>query len=352
MDHSRVRARLRHGRELAVVGSGEFLAKLAVLVGHIPIPGLAQQQTLCGLEAERLDVAAEDEQACQLLTAGGHAELGGLLDRADGVAPGVGQAHYLCLRGLGLKQVGGEIVARERMPDLAENLATVLDDDSFGIAFERVAEGVVGSHEEPTLATRLDNRLARPIRQCPSVVGPVDGIGRAGLAGEVGGAAAGDNHHLVLLLGHLVDRQDDRRGRHVDDSVHLVHVEPAAGDARPDVRLVLVVGGHNLHLQTMLLGREVLDRLLRGPDRTGTSQPGINAGLIVEHADPDHAVRDLGLRRRGRQQRGERKQLDAIVHPVSPLLWGYIWGVPFSARFHAFPSARRACTPAPVGVSS
>ncbi|MGN5478574.1 hypothetical protein ACTMU2_20825 [Cupriavidus basilensis] len=26
-------------------------------------------------EAERLDVAAEDEQTCQLLTAGGHAEL-------------------------------------------------------------------------------------------------------------------------------------------------------------------------------------------------------------------------------------------------------------------------------------
>ena len=80
----------------------------------------------------------------------------------------------------------------ERHVDAAEHLAAVRLDDRGGVALQRVAEGVIGGDEEPGVAARLDHRLAGAVGERIGVVGPMDGIGRAGLAGQVGGGGAGD----------------------------------------------------------------------------------------------------------------------------------------------------------------
>src|SRR3546814_10063542 len=67
------------------------------------------------------------------------------------------------------------------MPDGAEDLAATGDDGFAGLAFERMAEGVVGGQEEPRVAAVPDQRLAGAVREGGGVVGPVDAGGRARL---------------------------------------------------------------------------------------------------------------------------------------------------------------------------
>ena len=85
--------------------------------------------------------------------------------------------------------------------------------------------------------------LPVPCGERVGVVGPVDGVGRAGLAGQVRGRGARIEEDAVLLLDDRRDRERDAGIRHVDDHVDLVLVEPLARDADADVRLVLVVAG-------------------------------------------------------------------------------------------------------------
>ena len=58
-------------------------------IALIPIPGVGENETLRGLEPERVDVGDEDQEAGELLAALHDAELRGLLDGVDGVAAGV-----------------------------------------------------------------------------------------------------------------------------------------------------------------------------------------------------------------------------------------------------------------------
>src|SRR3546814_2213649 len=113
------------------------------------------------------------------------AELGCLLEGVDGVAAVIGEAEYLGAGGLRLQQERGEVAGAERMPHGTQHLATCRLDHGCGIALQRVAEGVVGCQEEPGVATGLDHRTAGAVGQRPGVVCPVDGMRRAGLAGDV-----------------------------------------------------------------------------------------------------------------------------------------------------------------------
>ena len=226
------------------------------------------------------------------------AELGRLLDRVDGVAAGIGKADDLGLRRLRLQQERREVGGRERMAHLAQHLAAVLDHDRRGVALERETEGVVGGEEEPGVAAGLHDRLAGAVGQRPGVVGPVDRVRRALRAGQVGGGGARDQEHLVLVAHDLVDRERDRGGRHVDDHVDLVDVDPGAHDVRADVRLVLMVGADDLDLHALGGGAEILDRHARGDHRALAAQVGIGARHVVQDADLDDAVGVLRVRRR------------------------------------------------------
>ena len=235
--------------------------------------------------------------------------------------PGVGEADDLRLRRLRLQQERREILRVERHLHVAQHLAAVLDDDGRGVALERGAEGVVRGDEEPRVAARLHDGLAGAVGEHPGVVGPVDRVRRALGAREVGGGRARIDEDLVLLAHHLVHRECHARGRHVHDRVDALGVDPPARDLRADVGLVLVVGGDDLDLEALVLGREVLDRHLRGDHRARAAQVGVEARLVVQHPDLDHAARDLRVRRsRSERQCGRGRQcLQFESHFPSPL---------------------------------
>ena len=110
VQHRRVHAGLHHRRVLAAVGlRAKRLRPGAGLVVQVPVEGLGEDQALRGLQAQRVDVGDEHQQAGEVLAALDDAELGRLLDRVDGVAAGVGQADDLGLGRLRLQQEGREV---------------------------------------------------------------------------------------------------------------------------------------------------------------------------------------------------------------------------------------------------
>src|SRR5215469_509694 len=64
-------------------------------------------------------------------------------------APALASPMILAPRCLRLQQERREVGGRERMADMAQHLAAILDHDRRGVALERVTEGVVGGQEEP-----------------------------------------------------------------------------------------------------------------------------------------------------------------------------------------------------------
>ena len=111
-----------------------------------------------------------------------------------------------CLR---LQQERGEVGAGEGVTDLAQHLAAALEHDRFGVTLERIAEGIIGGEEEPGVAAALDDRVAGAVRQRPGIVDPMYGVGRARLAGEIGGCRTDREEHLVLVADDLVDGKRD-----------------------------------------------------------------------------------------------------------------------------------------------
>ena len=316
MDHGRILVG-RGARLVPTLGPG------AIGVIHVPVPGFGQRQTLRGRQTKRGDIACEHEQTGEALAALDDAELGGLLDRVDGVATGVRQSDDLGLRGLRLQQERGEILRVERRAHLAHDLAAVLFDDRRRVALERVAEGIVGGEEEPSVAAGLDHRRSRSVRQHPGVIGPVDGVGIALGARQIGGGGAGDDERLVLVAGDGGHRERDARVRHVDDHVDFVDVVPLVGDVGADVRLVLMVAADEVDLDVGVVLGEIGDGELRRRHRTRAADVGIKARHVAQHADLDV---DLLLRRSGTgdKRRRERSRAEKMfqyrsLHGLSSL---------------------------------
>ena len=261
----------------------ELLREFAVGVVEVPVPGFGHDQALRGRQAERVDVGDEREQR-----------------RRDSARPATMPNSAACLIELMVSPpalaspmiFAFEDCACSRNDEKSvpgngwrtrpTHLAAVLLDHRRGVALERVTEGIVGGEEEPGVAAGLHDRLAGAVGERPGVVGPVDRVGRAFGAGQVGGGRARDQEHLVLVPDDLVDRERDRRGRHVDDDVDLVDVDPRAHDVGADVRLVLVVGADDLDLHALGGGAEILDRHARGDHR---ARPGRG-----RHRVPDMSV--------------------------------------------------------------
>ena len=125
-------------------------------------------------------------------------------------APALARPMILAPGGLGLEQVGGEVGGpRRRVARRAEHLATGGLDHGGGVLLERLAEDVVGGEEVPGVTTLLHDLAAGAVGERPVVVGPVDVVGRALLAGDGGGGGAGEQRDALLLGGH---RHDGQRG--------------------------------------------------------------------------------------------------------------------------------------------
>ena len=153
------------------------------------------------------------------------------------------------------------------------------------------------------------------------VVGPVEAVGRALGAGELGRRGAGDDVDLLLFLGQALHGEGDRGGGELHDRVDLLGVVPLAGDVRGDVGLVLVVGGDDLDRRAEHRAAVVLGGHLRGLVGPLAAEVGVDAGLVVEDADLDLAVRDfLRARREARPRPRARREVRGVSRSSLPAI--------------------------------
>src|SRR6185369_10993749 len=88
-----------------------------------------------------------------------------------------------------------------------------------------------------------------------------------------------------------------RRIVEADRHIDLADIEPLPGKRGPDIGLVLMIGEYDLDRLAEHRTAGVLDRHPRSRDRTGAAEIGIETGLVIENADPDHVVGNLRARR-------------------------------------------------------
>ena len=101
------------------------------------------------------------------------------------------------------------------------------------------------------------------------------------------------DEELLAVIGDLLNRQADRRNRHVDNQVDVIDVVPLSCNARTGIGLDLVVGGNHCGRLAQDLAAEILDRHLRRRDRAGTGRRCRGPGEIGQHADLHHIIGDL-----------------------------------------------------------
>jgi hypothetical protein len=148
-------------------------------------------------------------------------------------------------------------------------------------------------------------------------------IGRALCPGQQGGAGARADDDLVLLARNVGYGERDRGVGQIENDVDALDVEPAAGDGGAHVRLVEVIGRYDLGLALRLAG-EILDRELRRDNRARPLEVRIDAGHVVEDAEPKHAIL-FGRRRRdgenGREGRDEKSPRHHFLPGPLPRSW-------------------------------
>ena len=161
-----------------------------------------------------------------------------------------------------------------------------------------MAESVVHGDEVPGVAAGLHQRAPGRDRERMGVIGPVEAVGRTGLAGQVRRRGADDDVDLLLLGGDSLHCKRDRRRGEVGDHVDALGIIPATSDARSEIGLVLVIGADQLDLLAEHAAAEILNRHFRGFDRPLAAKVGVDPGLIVQNADLDA----LRRRRRAHEQ--------------------------------------------------
>ena len=111
----------------------------------------------------------------------------------------------------------------------------------------------------------------------------------------------GDEEFLAII-GHLLNRQADRRNRHVDNQVDVIDVVPLPCNARADIGLDLVVGGNHRYRLAQDLAAKILDRHLRRRDRAGAGRGCRRPGEVGQHTDLHHIVGDLRVSNAGKDE--------------------------------------------------
>jgi hypothetical protein len=222
-------------------------------------------------------VGNENQQGHDSLTAARQPKLARLFDGVDHVAAAIGERHDFRPGRLRLQQIGAEVGGVERMAHAAEYLAAGRAHRAGRVGFERIAESIVDGEEEPGIAAFGHDRTGEARRQRIAVVDPRCLGRRAGLAGEGGVADRARNGDAVAFGGELLDCKRYRGIVEADGHIDAFGIEPAAGDCRADVGLVLVVGDGDLDRLAEHRTAGVLDRHAGGNRRAGAAQVGIEA---------------------------------------------------------------------------
>ncbi len=80
----------------------------------------------------------------------------------------------------------------------------------------------------------------------------------AELSGQIRCGRPRRQHRPVLLFHHRIDRERDTRVRQIDDCGDVLLIDPTPRNGGTDVGLVLMIGKHDLGLETPGLLGEIL----------------------------------------------------------------------------------------------
>src|SRR5690606_12278711 len=207
--------------------------------------------------------------------------------------------------------------------------------DVGGIALECVAEGVVGSEEEPVFAAVVHHGRAGAASQCGGIVGVVHGIGRALGIGEIGGGSAHRDEGLFLFSRDTGHGQRGTGVRAADQDVDLLFVEPFASAGRGNVGLVLVIGNKQLDLLAVDIATHVLDGHPDGITTGGAVDIGIDTRHVGDEANTNDVVGNAcRVKRRDGAEAGQSQDGGkgakfhrnvSLMLPGSPAIRLYVW---------------------------
>ena len=257
-----VSPRLLHGFEVVgdgAIGAGHGLVRDAVaesllelrgesagLVVHVPVAGSHERHALHGVKSDAVHLIDLQAQRDDLLAAGLDAELLSLLDGVCEIGTRIGQHDDLRAAGLGLQQVGREVVGVQRVQHRTQHLSASLRDKLFSIRLPSLAERVVDGDEVELVVALIEHRLDDALSERIRVEHPLGSHRRARLAGQSRRRGAGEHVRLLLFRHHFLDRDRDGGRRTADDGVDAFLVHPLLRNSRANVRLVLVVGDDQL----------------------------------------------------------------------------------------------------------
>src|SRR6202165_5296930 len=266
MNDSGINSGLSHGRKCDVPLKEAFRPGSALLV-TIPVERGHEFQSLSGLQSHTVDIGNEHQQRDNGLAASGQPELVSLLDGIDHVAAAVSQGDHLSIRRLRLEQVGAEVRSVERMADATQHPPAGRLYRIRSVGLERMAKSVIDRKKEPGIAPLRYDRPRQARGERIAVIDP-GCFGRStGLTGKSRAPYRAGNGYPVVLRRELLDHKGDARIVEADRHVHLLGVDPLAGNRGPDVGLVLVVGEHDLDWLAEHRAPGILDRHARSDDR-------------------------------------------------------------------------------------
>ena len=157
------------------------------------------------------------------------------------------------------------------------------------------------------VAACLGQRTAGPVRQRVRVIGEVDAVGRALLAGHVRRRRAGDQVDALLLAATCCIARPEECGSAIGQHIDALVIDPFAGQRAGDVRLVLIVGLHDLDRPAEHRTAEILHRQLDRHAVAWTADVAIRAAHVAEQADLHRLRRALRAQdaRHGQRRRGQ-----------------------------------------------
>ena len=269
-----------HGVALFEKAAGEG----AGAVVGVPVEGGGQQQALRHLQAQSVDVADGQQQGGKLAVRRQQPEFIRLTDGVGGIGAGRGQGQHLGVRPHRLHQVGREVAVVDGEADAAADAAARGPYHRRHLAFEGVAEGVVGGDEVPALEAGRQERRAGDVGEGIGVVGPVQADRGAGGAREFRTGGSGEDDDAVFLLRHLLHRQRHAGVGDVDNQAHAL-VVPASSDGGAKFGIAAVVGGEHLDRTAVDPAAEVFHCHLCRQHRSVAGVAGVGTAEVGEHAD-------------------------------------------------------------------
>ena len=128
------------------------------------------------------------------------------------------------------------------------------------------------------------------------------------------------DEELLAVVRHLLNGQPHGGDRHVDDQIDVIGVVPLPRDPCRDIGFDLMIGGNHRDRLAQHLAAEIVDRHLRGGDRSETCRRRGRSGQVGQHTDLHCVIGKLGERKSaGKDDRNCKASEPYTTHVFLPL---------------------------------